>query len=294
MNHGKNRRKVIPVRFSTTITNPSIIHEPLDEIIDTLIDANFDAVDIPGEPAIFPIEKVKSTLESRSNKITIGELTACINPNRDLISPMKTKRHHAINYIKYCINAASELGCNLTHLCFITSKENLNKTPRDILEKRAIDTIRELHLYAEDLGVKLLIEPLYKQDISPINRAIDAARLYARALDEDLETFLGENDNHGLLLDIFHMHHEEENLLDTLQQFHHVTFHVHVADHLRGLDFDREDSGFACKAVQKLKELDYQHLISFESFETRHNLKSLKRALSSLKKCSFTQSPKIC
>ncbi|MFX0102963.1 MAG: sugar phosphate isomerase/epimerase family protein [Candidatus Hodarchaeota archaeon] len=270
------------MKFSTTITNPNIIEKPLEVILDALVDAGFDAIDVPGEPSSHPISKIKPILDSYSDKIKIGELTACINPTRDLINQDPVMRRKAIDYIKYCIEAAEELGCNLTHLCFITNDDNLNNTPRAKLEARAIDAIKECSSLAGDLGVKLMIEPLFKDDNTILNTAKQGVNLFAKALDIDAGTFI-QGDQFGLLLDIFHMHHEEKDLLKTLGKYATIMFHGHVADHPRGLDFTRDDSIFVKKAIRRLDAIGYKSLVSFESFDPSVTLEALKDSLSTIK-----------
>nr|MDO8111888.1 sugar phosphate isomerase/epimerase family protein [Candidatus Sigynarchaeota archaeon] len=232
------------MKFSTTITNSNIVNLPFQAILKGVIEAGFDAVDVPGEPETYPIRKIKPLLDSClcSKQISIGELTACINPGRDLVNPDEKKRKSAIKYIKYCIDAAAELGVYVTHFCFITNEQNLNNTPREKLEERAIDAIKQCANHAENSGVILLIEPLFKQDVSLINRAEQAVSLYARALGMDIDTFVGHQKQFGLLLDIFHIHHEESSIDKVLEKYIKITYHMHVADHPRGLDFKRPDS----------------------------------------------------
>ena len=132
-------------------------------------------------------------------------------------------------------------------------------------------------------GCYLLIEPLFKNDTSIINRAEQAVSLYAHALDMDIDTFINEQKKFGLLLDIFHMHNEESSIDDVLDNYIKITYHVHVADHPRGLDFTREDSIFVKNAITKLKELQYPHYVSFESFDPSVNLETLKGALEAIR-----------
>lgn len=271
------------MKYSSCITNPSIINQPLDKILNTFVEAGFDGIDIPGEQDLFPVNKIKPVLDTFSNKIRVAEITAAINPNRDLINPDSQKRSLAINYIKYCIKTASKLGCNLTHMCFITNIDNLTNTPHDKLEKLGIEALKICSKEAENLGVKLLLEPLFKNDVTIVNTCDKAAELWSKALNIDIETFLQGKTNFGLLQDIFHMHHEESDLVGMLKKYSKITYHIHVADHPRGLDFTRTDSLFVSEAVHTIKQLNYNHYISFESFDPNYDLSKLKNALCSLK-----------
>ena len=271
------------MKYSSCITNSNIINEPLEKILDSFIDAGFDGIDIPGEKDLFPIKKIKPILDSYSDKIKIAELTAAVNPSRDLINPAPKKRKKGIDYIKYCIDTASDLDVNLTHMCFMTNSYNLNNTLHSKLEILAIESIKILSKYAENKGVKLMIEPLFKQDVTLIKTCDKAVILWAKALNTDSDTIMSNPKNFGLLLDIFHMHYKETNLLRSLEKYHHLNYHTHVADHPRGLDFDRRDSKFVEKAIKKLKSLDYKNFISFESFDPSVTLSTLKESLEIIK-----------
>lgn len=271
------------MKYSSCITNPSIITQPLDKILNAFVEAGFDGIDIPGEKDLFPIDKIKPILDTFSNRIKVAEITAAINPNRDLINPDPKKRNEAINYIKYCIETASKIGCNLTHMCFITNLDNLSNTPRDKLDKLGVEALKICSKEAENHGVKLMLEPLFKKDVTIVNTCDKAVELWSKALNIDIETFIQGRTNFGLLQDIFHMHHEESNLADSLKKYARITYHIHVADHPRGLDFTRADSKFVPEAIITLKKLNYPNFISFESFDSNYNLFSLKSALMTLK-----------
>ncbi|NMC06323.1 MAG: sugar phosphate isomerase/epimerase [Candidatus Lokiarchaeota archaeon] len=271
------------MRFSTTITNPNIIGNPLDGILDKIEAAGFDAVDFPGEPDIYPLDTSKEVLASHSNKLPVAEVTACINPTRCLMNPDEKARHKAVDYVKYCINAASELGVKLTHACFITTSELLQQTPPAILERAALDSLKTLARHAKDAGVRLMLEPLFSSDNTIVKTASKAVALFSKALGMDVETFMHGQRDFGLLLDIFHMHNEEADLLRAIQDHAAITMHVHVADHARSLDFTRVDSSFVRSAVAALRDTGYAGYISFESFHPSVSFDVLGSALRTIK-----------
>ncbi len=271
------------MKFSTTITNSNIIGIPLPTILDRLVEAGFDAVDLPGEPDIYPIFKMVETMESYSGKIHVGEVTACINPTRDLMNPDKKARQNAVEYVKYCINAASELGVNLTHACFITTPEILHRTGKQVLERNAVESLQELASYARDAGVRLMLEPLFSGDNTIVKTARDATVLFSKALDIDAGTFMRGQNDFGLLLDIFHMHVEEPDLVKSIMEYASKAMHVHVADHPRSLDFMRSDSSFVKTGIAAFRAAGYQGYTSFESFHPSISFETLKTALCVIK-----------
>ncbi len=263
---------------------------PLERILEIFIEYGFNAIDIPGDQDQYPINILKNIIPSYTDKIEVAEITSMMNPERDLIHPNQKVRRSAINYIKYCIDVAAELDVNLTHMCFLTFEENLHKYKNQIEGRQhtyAIECIKECAKYAENLGVKLLMEPLYNGDISIVNTSEQAVNLFSEALNMDKNVFMEGNHNYGLLQDIFHMHHEENNLIKTIERFQPITYHMHVADHIRSLDFTQEDSKFVKEAIKKLEGLDYLGSISFESFHKDVTIKTLRKSLNQLK--SFRQ-----
>ena len=270
------------MKYSSCITNPSIIDLPFSKILQAFVDAGFDAVDIPGDPKRFPVKMIEKEMTSFSDRIKIGEITAAMNPSLDLIHPSESVRTKAIEYVKYCIDAAAQLG-SFTHFCFLSFPENLEKNPRERLESLAIGSIKKMAGYAEKVDVRLLIEPLFKGDVSLINRCEQAVSIYSRALGMNDEEFIKGKHKFGLLQDLFHMHNEEPNFMETLKKYNSITYHVHVADSPRGLDFTRSDSKFVSEAIKELKRLNYPHLLSFESFDPKFDLESLSASLKTLK-----------
>lgn len=291
--HDRYDRMIIPrcihngevhqMQFSTTITNPNIIGKPLADILDKLVSAGFDAVDVPGEPEMFPIDSIKEILSSYSKKLHVPEITACINPTRDLMNPDEKIRHKAMDYVKYCIDAAAELDVGLTHACFITTNQLLQSTPPAVLEHAAVDSLKSLARHARNAGVRLMLEPLFSGDHTIVKTASKAVALFAKALGMDREAFLHGQREFGLLLDLFHMHIEEGDMLEAIRQNAAITMHVHVADHVRSLDFTRADSTFVRSAITALRDAGYAGHVSFESFDPAVTLDSLRPALMAIK-----------
>jgi sugar phosphate isomerase/epimerase len=80
------------MKYSSCITNPSIISQPFEKILNSFVEAGFDGIDIPGEKDLYPVDKIKPILDTYSNRIKIAELTAAINPNRFNQSRYKKER----------------------------------------------------------------------------------------------------------------------------------------------------------------------------------------------------------
>jgi sugar phosphate isomerase/epimerase len=90
----------------------------------------------------------------------------------------------------------------------------------------------------------------------------------------------------GLLLDIFHMHNEEWDLLRVIRDHESITMHVHIADHIHSLDFTRVDSTFVRSAISALRDASYVGYTSFGSFHPSVSFGVFAAALQVIKKYS--------
>ena len=256
---------------------------PLEVIMEKFVGFGFNGIDIPADVEHYPVAKIQPVIESFRDKICIPEITACINPSRDLTHPRKANRRKAMEYIKLCIDTAVALNVPSTHLCFISTPELLAREPRPRLEDHAVASLRTCMKYAQDCGVRLLLEPLFKGDNTIINRCDQAVALLSRALNISPPELLTMRKECGLLCDLFHMHHEEPDFLEAIRTYAPIIGHVHVADHIRGLDFTRPDSLFVMQGIAELRTRGYEGFISFESFDASVNFETLRRALEVLK-----------
>lgn len=272
------------MKISSCITHPALFGQPLSKVMDFLIASGFDGIDIPTDAKTYPVSTIKPIIETYGKRLPVAEITACINPDRDLIHPEIKKRQIAIDYIKQCIDTANALGVKQTHMCFITSKDNLNNNSREKLEQIGVASIKDCAQYAREHSVRLLLEPLFKGDTSLVNRCDQAVSLFSKAVDMAPEEFIKGTSEFGLLLDLFHMHHEETDLVKAIQKYQSIAYHVHVADHPRTLDFTRADSNFVKQGLNQLSKQKYNGFVSFETFDGAVTQESFPKALQQLKK----------
>ncbi len=272
------------IHFSSCITNGNIFGDSLEDIMEKFVAFGFDGIDIPADAEQYPIDKIQSVVESFHKKLPVPEITACMNPTRDLSHPTAANRKTAVNYIKLCVDTAVALNVPSTHLCFISTPQLLVKEPRPKLESRGVTSLQECIKYAQDHGVRLLLEPLFKGDNTIVNRCEQAVALFSRALKIDPKEFFGKTKEYGLLCDLFHMHHEEPDFVGALKKYAPLIGHAHVADHPRSLDFTRPDSQFVRQGIEQLRASGYEGFVSFESFDASVNFDTIQTALNVIKK----------
>jgi sugar phosphate isomerase/epimerase len=107
---------------------------------------------------------------------------------------------------------------------------------------------------AEELGVKLIYEPLNRYETNLINQ-LETGVTFLKSL---------ETRSVALLADLFHMNIEETSLPDSIRSANSYIGHVHFADsNRRPIGLGHTDMSDVAMA---LKEIDYQGYISAEAF----------------------------
>ncbi len=118
----------------------------------------------------------------------------------------------------------------------------------------AVDRLRRVAEYAATKNVRITLEPINRYETDFIMSAADGMRLI-----HDLQ-----QDNFGLMLDVFHMNIEDASIEDGLRLAGDKLWHVHIADSHRrypGSGHLNFDSIFAT-----LKDMQYRGYVSAELF----------------------------
>jgi 5-keto-L-gluconate epimerase len=146
------------------------------------------------------------------------------------------------------------------------------------------DITRSSALFAKELGVDLIIEPINRYETNFIN-----------SLSEALD-FIAEIDtgNLGVMADAFHMNIEEINLCESIRLAGENLTYVHLSDSNRGrpggghIDFK--------SILGVLHEIDYKGFMSMEFLPGANADQSAKEAIDFIKNklLNTSLSPKIC
>lgn len=244
------------MKYSTTTF---LFPAGLAEAFEWVAEAGFDAIDVPGDVERFPAEAVRELSESYP-KLALGEITGVWGPDKDLLNPRRDLREHALKYASSCVELAAETGSRLTHACFMTYPENLTGD-RERLVARALKALRQLIAEAEDRGVVLMVEPLFKGDVTLVNRVDQALSLWQVALGVDREAL--DDLPVGLLLDAYHMFNEEDSISKAVESAGKLVKHVHVADENRGTRFAGPPD-FLVETFRALERVGFAGLVSLE------------------------------
>jgi sugar phosphate isomerase/epimerase len=238
--------------------------EPLEESLSKLARSGLDAVEMYGEPGAVKIAKLKDILQSF--RIPVCGVTGMWgNVSKDgwkrkLLSSDRALVRASKNYVQDCVRMCAELGGDVMNVCLFA--DDLRKfdgthciptrQEKERMARRAAPILSGLCKFAEDNGVKLVLEPLNRYSTPFCATAKDAVRIADLVGGKSL----------GILLDTFHMNIEEDSFKAAVQSTKGLLEHTHFADNNRKLPgFGHIDFRII---LQSLRKIGYKGYISFE------------------------------
>lgn len=188
-------------------------------------DLGFDALEICVEN---PTRVSAPTIREAAEEAGIG-LSVCgaFGPDRDVSHEDSERRQSGIDYLKFCVDLAAEIGSpNVVGPMYSATGKTqlLSESEREQQRGRAARSLRDAGFYAGERDVCLAIEPLNRFETDFINVVEQGLDLCERI---GLE-------NVGLLLDTFHMNIEEKSIPDAIRTAGSRLFHFHACENDRG------------------------------------------------------------
>lgn len=225
----------------------------------------FDVVEIPLDLLdAISVEKTKKALEETGLGVT-G--CAVVGERRDLISESAEIRKEAFTYFSRCLKLLASWGGTVLCGPAYSAVGKLTGTARTMEEwKRAVSGLKELAKVAEDLGVRIALEPLNRFETYFLNTAEDAVALVQEVGSRAV----------GVHLDTFHMNIEEKCLYKAIKTAGSYLYHFHTCENDRGTPGEGHvewDDVF-----QALREVNYKGALVIESFVP--GVKEIARAAS--------------
>ncbi|MFD2701879.1 sugar phosphate isomerase/epimerase family protein [Paenibacillus shunpengii] len=164
-------------------------------------------------------------------------------------------RRAAADTLKLAIRNTKELGAEL--LCgplFQGLGRFTGRGPEPEEWNYAVETIREAGEYAQDLGIRLALEPLNRFEMYMVNTLREGMR-FCREVGLP---------NVGLLADTHHGNIEESDVETSWQEAAEFIYHVHISENHRGVP----GSGHAVPPAlfRLLQEIDYDGWLTIEAF----------------------------
>lgn len=158
-----------------------------------------------------------------------------------------------IDLMKEQLDIAKEIGALGLGLGYIRGCYYENETEKEAL-KRLAEVLHVLGDYADEIGTKILLEPINRYEINTLNRAVDAV------------DFIKNNHLKGidLQLDMFHMNIEDSSIFSAIKYAKGMIGNLHISSsnrHAVGtghFDFP--------KIIACLKENAYDGFLTLEAF----------------------------
>jgi sugar phosphate isomerase/epimerase len=194
--------------------------EPIETTITRLARSGYDGIEISGEPTVYDPGVVKPLLAS--NGVECWGAVTLMTGGRDLVHEDHYVRLASVQYVKDCLSLVGSLGGKiLTVVPSTVGKVVPMGSPAD--EWRwCVEGLEECQRHAEEVGVRIGIEPLNRFETYFINRADQAV-----AMAKDV------GGNCGVALDIFHMNIEEADWRQAIRDTGEYLADFHVADNNR-------------------------------------------------------------
>jgi D-psicose/D-tagatose/L-ribulose 3-epimerase len=228
----------------------------LETLVPHIAALGFEVIELPiEEVGQFDVARAGELARDHGLEVSV---CAVIGPGRDLLLDDEAER--GINYLRSCIDVASELGSPTVAGPFYSAVGRCWRST-DAERERDVDRIarvlRSLGEYAADRGVKLGVETLNRFETSFLNTTEQALELISRV-------------NHpsvGLTLDLFHLGIEEKHVGDALRSAGGHLVHVQVAENDRGTP----GTGHLpwADVAAALHEIDYAGRVVIETFSDR-------------------------
>ncbi|MFI3174306.1 MAG: sugar phosphate isomerase/epimerase family protein [Bacillota bacterium] len=164
-------------------------------------------------------------------------------------------RQRNVDLMKEQLDNAKLIGAKGLALGFIRGMHGENETESDGL-KRIAEALHEIGGYADEIGSSIMLEPVNRYEINTLNRGWDAV------------DFIKNYDLKGvsLLLDMFHMNIEDDDIFETIRYAKDYIANLHISSSNRyAVGQGHFDYG---KVVDVLREIGYDSYMTLECFST--------------------------
>jgi len=178
--------------------------EPIDRTIDRLGQLGYDGIEISGEPAQYDVARVRELLEEHG--VECWGAVTLMTGGRDLLHEDRYVRLGSVAYVKDCLTLVSELGGRILSVVPSTVGKVTPMGSASDEWRWCVESLRDCQAHAEDVGVRMGLEPLNRFETYFLNRCEQGLAL-AEAV----------GGNCGVCLDAFHMNVEEADLLGAIR-----------------------------------------------------------------------------
>lgn len=215
------------------------------------------------------LENLRTTLNDFKLEISLVAAIFLAEQGVNLSDSNKRDRLEAVEKFKKQIKVAGKLGGNMP-LGFIRGNKEEDEL-ESIYQERLADSLKRLIDFANEKGVKLLLEPINRYEINTFLR-----------VDQSLE-FIHKHglDKIELQIDTFHMNIEESSIEEAIKMAGSKLGHVHITDSNRRAPGDGHlDYNSILKVI---KDTGYNGFLTIEAFPIPSSYECGKRGIEYLR-----------
>jgi D-psicose/D-tagatose/L-ribulose 3-epimerase len=194
--------------------------EPIERTVARLGRLGYDGIEISGEPALYDPAHVRGLLEEHG--IECWGAVTLMTGGRDLIHEDRYVRLGTVRYVKDCLTLVSELGGRILSVVPSTVGKVVPMASAADEWRWCVESLRACQAHAEEVGVRIGLEPLNRFETYFLNRTEQALAL-ADEVGGDC----------GVALDMFHMNIEEPDWAGAVRAAGDRLVDFHVADNTR-------------------------------------------------------------
>ena len=271
------------VKFSITLNSFSNI-EPIEQVINLLIESGLYYIEIPGDPFNTSLKKNLEIINTYNLSVigVTGLWTRSKRLSPILLTTDQDILSFSIDYIKECIKMCNYFGGTFFNICLLSDKDlqldyNHEIIPREDkrkLLKRILPILSELTYYSKEFGVSILLEPLNRYSTPFCCDTTDAIYISSKI----------DNEYFAILLDTYHMNIEEKNFFESINKTKKYLKHIHFSDNNRkmpGLGHINFNSIF-----KTLSKIQYTNYIGLEPIFNKNYNRELSKSLKYLNRIS--------
>jgi sugar phosphate isomerase/epimerase len=194
--------------------------EPLETTLRRIKSFGYESIEISGEPTQYKANDVRKLLKDYGIRCW-GSVTLTL-AERNLAAKNETQRAKSVDYVKSVVRFAHELGGQEVTIVPATVGKIIPDGTAEQEWRWVVEALREVYGLAEQLGVRMALEPLNRFETYFLNRADQAVALAKEV-----------GPNCGVCLDAFHLNIEEADLFAAIRNTGSRIADFHVADNNR-------------------------------------------------------------